>query len=173
MNPTGASHPERLEFVVSHPNYFSMLGATPQIGRLFGPQDFALGFAPTAVISDGLWRRSYGADPDVLGHAFTSTTIPTPSSVFFRRISPSWTNRFRECGSISNRRIQRRSRSDASAGYAFYARGNWASQARNNVGAGAGARSPAMANQLRHDFPTVVRRNPNGRLKLNHCRKVW
>jgi len=67
VNLTGARHPERLEFVVTHPNYFSMLGVTPQIGRLFGPQDFALGFAPVAVISDGLWRRSYGADPNVIG----------------------------------------------------------------------------------------------------------
>ncbi|HMD47537.1 MAG TPA: ABC transporter permease, partial [Bryobacteraceae bacterium] len=67
VNLTGASQPERLEFVVTHPNYFSMLGATPQIGRLIGPQDFALGFAPVVVISDGLWRRSYGADPGVLG----------------------------------------------------------------------------------------------------------
>jgi putative ABC transport system permease protein len=58
VNLTGAGHPERLEFMVTHPNYFSMLGVTPQIGRLFGPQDFALGFAPVAVISDGLWRRS-------------------------------------------------------------------------------------------------------------------
>jgi predicted permease len=68
-NLTGASHPERLEFMVTHSNYFSMLGATPQIGRLFGPQDFALGFAPVAVISDGLWRRSYGADPKVIGRS--------------------------------------------------------------------------------------------------------
>jgi len=67
VNLTGAGHPERLEFMVTHSNYFSMLGATPQIGRLFGPQDFALGFAPVAVISDGLWRRSYGADPNVIG----------------------------------------------------------------------------------------------------------
>ena len=69
VNLTGAGHPERLEFMVTHPNYFSMLGATPQIGRLFGSQDFALGFAPVAVISDGLWRRSYGADPNVIGHS--------------------------------------------------------------------------------------------------------
>ena len=67
VNLIGANHPERLEFVVSHPNYFSMLGAVPQIGRLFGPEDAALGFAPVAVISDGLWRRSYDADPSVLG----------------------------------------------------------------------------------------------------------
>jgi putative ABC transport system permease protein len=68
-NLTDAGHPERLAFMVTHPNYFSMLGATPQIGRLFGPQDFALGFAPVAVISDGLWRRSYGADPNVIGRS--------------------------------------------------------------------------------------------------------
>src|SRR5271166_1098444 len=67
VNLTGARQPERLEFIVTHPNYFSMLGATPQIGRLLGSQDFALGFASAAVISDGLWRRSYGADPSVLG----------------------------------------------------------------------------------------------------------
>jgi putative ABC transport system permease protein len=67
VNLTGASQPERLDFIVTHPNYFSMLGAVPQIGRLFGPQDFALGFAPVAVISDALWRRSYGADPGILG----------------------------------------------------------------------------------------------------------
>src|SRR5205823_4026959 len=31
--------------------------------------DFALGFAPVVVISDGLWRRSYGADPGALGRS--------------------------------------------------------------------------------------------------------
>jgi predicted permease len=67
VNLTGAKEPQRLELMVVSPNYFSMLGATPQIGRLFGPQDFALGFATAAVISDGLWRRSFGADPNILG----------------------------------------------------------------------------------------------------------
>src|SRR5205807_8277451 len=64
-----AKQPERLERLAVTPNYFSMLGATPQVGRLFGSQDFALGFAPAAVISDGLWRRSYGADRSVLGRS--------------------------------------------------------------------------------------------------------
>jgi predicted permease len=66
-NLTGAKQPEHLEMVEVSPNYFSMLGATPELGRLFGHQDFALGFAPVVVISDALWRRSYGADPGVLG----------------------------------------------------------------------------------------------------------
>jgi predicted permease len=66
-NLTGAKEPQRLELLVVSPNYFSMLGATPQIGRLFGPEDFSIGFSTAAIISDGLWRRSYGADPNVLG----------------------------------------------------------------------------------------------------------
>ncbi len=66
-NLTGAKQPERVEGVNTSFSYFSMLGVSPQIGRLYGPQDFAPGFAPEAVISDGLWRRAYGADPNVLG----------------------------------------------------------------------------------------------------------
>src|SRR5205823_113562 len=68
-NLTGAKQPEHLEMMEVSPNYFSMLGATPELGRLFSHQDFALGFAPVVVISDGLWRRSYGADPGVLGRS--------------------------------------------------------------------------------------------------------
>jgi predicted permease len=66
-NLTGAQKPERVEGVNTSFTYFSMLGVIPQIGRLYGPQDFTPGFAPEAVISDGLWRRAYGADPNVLG----------------------------------------------------------------------------------------------------------
>ena len=66
-NLTGTKEPQRLELLAVSPNYFSILGATPQMGRLFGSQDEARGFATAAVISDGLWRRSFGADPHVPG----------------------------------------------------------------------------------------------------------
>ncbi|MGA7895550.1 MAG: ABC transporter permease, partial [Candidatus Sulfotelmatobacter sp.] len=75
-NLTGAKQPERLEYVYTSFNYFSMLGAIPQIGRLYGPQDFALGFAPVAVISDGLWKRSYGGDPNILGRSLRLDNDP-------------------------------------------------------------------------------------------------
>lgn len=69
VNLTGAGQPERLELLVAASDYFPMLGVTPQLGRLLGPQDFALGFAPSIVISDALWHRAYGADPSVIGRA--------------------------------------------------------------------------------------------------------
>jgi len=66
-NLTGAQHPERLEMLGVSPNYFSMLGVSAQLGRVFGPEDKAEGFAEAVVISDNLWRRSFGKDPAILG----------------------------------------------------------------------------------------------------------
>src|ERR1051325_9644982 len=66
-NLTGGERPERGEAVAVSPTYFTMLGARPQLGRLFGAQDRAAGFAEAAVLSDGLWQRLYGGDPQVLG----------------------------------------------------------------------------------------------------------
>jgi putative ABC transport system permease protein len=67
-NLTGAEHPQRLEMLAVSPNYFSMLGVSPGIGRLFGPGDNAQGFAEAAVISDSLWASGFGRDPGVIGH---------------------------------------------------------------------------------------------------------
>lgn len=66
-NLTGSDRPERVELLAVSPNYFSLLGATAQLGRVFGDEDRSQGFAEGVVISDGLWRRVFGADPNVLG----------------------------------------------------------------------------------------------------------
>jgi predicted permease len=66
-NLTGSDRPERIEVLAVSPNYFPMLGATAQLGRALGPEDQATGFADGVVISDGLWRRLFASDPNVLG----------------------------------------------------------------------------------------------------------
>jgi predicted permease len=68
-NLTGVKQPERVEGVNTSFSYFSMLGVTPQVGRLYSRQDFVPGVGTGVVISDGLWRRAYGADPNVVGRA--------------------------------------------------------------------------------------------------------
>ncbi len=76
-NLTGAKQPERLELVLTSPSYFSILGSVkPEKGRLFGPQDFALGFAEAIVISDGLWHRAYGGDPNIIGRRLRLDSDP-------------------------------------------------------------------------------------------------
>jgi predicted permease len=69
VNLTGTENPERLEYLGTSTNYFSTLGAKPEIGRLIGQQDWVPGFAVQVVISDALWRRSYGGDPNVVGRS--------------------------------------------------------------------------------------------------------
>jgi macrolide transport system ATP-binding/permease protein len=49
-------------------NYFDVIGVRPALGRFFLPEeDRTPGTHPVAVISQGLWRRRFGADPAVLG----------------------------------------------------------------------------------------------------------
>ncbi len=67
LNMTGGSQPERLEQITTSANYFAMLGAAPEIGRLLGPEDNTPGLAPSVVISDSLWHRDFAGDPNVLG----------------------------------------------------------------------------------------------------------
>jgi predicted permease len=66
-NLTGGDQPERIELLGTSPSYFTMLGVQPQLGRVYTPQDAQPGFTLGVVISDGFWRRTFGADPQVLG----------------------------------------------------------------------------------------------------------
>ena len=73
-NLTGSDRPERVELLAVSANYFTLLGASARLGRVFGPKDYAEGFAEGVVISDGLWRRMFGADPAVLGRRIYADT---------------------------------------------------------------------------------------------------
>ena len=65
-NLTGSDRPERIELLGVSPNYFALLGANAQLGRVFGPEEQqAKGFAEGVVISNGLWKRLYGNDPNI------------------------------------------------------------------------------------------------------------
>ena len=64
---TGVDRPQRIEALATSGNYFTMLGVRPQIGRVFTQKDEVPGFINAIVLSDGFWRRQYGADPNVIG----------------------------------------------------------------------------------------------------------
>ena len=67
VNVTGSSQPTRIQFKSVAANYFALLDVKPELGRVFDPNDPAPGFNLEVVISDGLWKRDFGADPDILG----------------------------------------------------------------------------------------------------------
>ena len=64
---TGVDRPERIELLATSPEYFKLLGAHAALGRVYGPEDAMPGFSEAVVISDSLWHRAFGADPNVLG----------------------------------------------------------------------------------------------------------
>jgi predicted permease len=59
---------ERIWGYLATGNYFEVLGATPLIGRFFGPaEDRVRGGSPYAVLSYACWRNRFGGDPDIVG----------------------------------------------------------------------------------------------------------
>jgi predicted permease len=66
-NLTETEEPERVETALVEATYFTMLGVRPGLGRMFTAADGQPGITEVAVISDALWRRRFGSDPNVLG----------------------------------------------------------------------------------------------------------
>ena len=73
-NLTGSSQPERVRLLLVAPNYFALLGVKQQLGRTFHPEDHSPGLIPEVVISHGLWKRSFGGDPKILGKSVRMDT---------------------------------------------------------------------------------------------------
>ena len=59
--------PVRAVGVYVSPNFFDVLGATPEAGRGFLEGEDAEGRQRVVVLSDKLWRRAYGADAHIVG----------------------------------------------------------------------------------------------------------
>ena len=66
-NLTGSAQPASIASKSVSPSYFAVLGVDAQLGRTWDPRDTTPGFIPEVVISDGLWKRAFGADPHILG----------------------------------------------------------------------------------------------------------
>ena len=65
---SGVQLPERVTAARVSAGSFDVLGVAPAIGQAFTREDDE-GRRPVAILSDGLWRRGFGADPGILGRA--------------------------------------------------------------------------------------------------------
>lgn len=65
----GDAQPERLTSVPVSQNFFPLLGVEPQVGRQFSAEECVWNGPRVAMLSDGLWRRKFAADPNVVGRA--------------------------------------------------------------------------------------------------------
>ena len=74
QNPAG--HPEALSGFLVSASAFDTFGITPLLGRQFNASDERRGAAPVVVISNGLWKRRFGADPSVIGKTILLQSQP-------------------------------------------------------------------------------------------------
>ena len=73
-------------------NFFEVLGVKPALGRTFLPGEDR-GVNRVIVLSDGLWRRMFGADPSIIGKqirlsgdAYTVVGVLRPDFIFPRAL---------------------------------------------------------------------------------------
>ena len=67
FNLTTAEQAERVPGVYVSANLLAVLGVAPAAGRVFLPEENGAGRDNVVVLSDSLWRRRFGGDPNVLG----------------------------------------------------------------------------------------------------------
>jgi putative ABC transport system permease protein len=67
MNLTGESHPERVIGSYVTLDFFPVLGVTPALGRNFRPSENVSSRDDTIILSNQLWQRRYGSDPNIVG----------------------------------------------------------------------------------------------------------
>jgi putative ABC transport system permease protein len=90
----GDGEPEVVQEVYATVDYFPILGVKPLMGRWFEPGEDVVDHADLAILSEGLWRRRYGADPNVLGKIIRVDNSPhkvigvMPASFRFPQVQP-------------------------------------------------------------------------------------
>jgi len=64
---TGHERPEQLVGLHLSQDMFPLLGVAPALGRTFLPEDFQKGKDQVVVLSQQLWQRRFGGDPNISG----------------------------------------------------------------------------------------------------------
>lgn len=89
FNLTGGDAPELVSGVRVTPNFLTVLGHPPAIGRDFGPEEIGEGRDRVVILTDGFWERRFARDPHVLGStllldgvAVTVIGVMAPEFVF-------------------------------------------------------------------------------------------
>ncbi len=73
---TGAGQAENVQGDMISAGFFEILGVKPVLGRTFSPDEDRLGANPTAMISEGLWKRKFASNPHIVGEAIVLDGVP-------------------------------------------------------------------------------------------------
>jgi putative ABC transport system permease protein len=67
VNIGGGSHPEQIHSCVVTADFFRLFGVPVARGRTFTAEEDRPGGGRVVVLNDGLWKRHFGSDPQIVG----------------------------------------------------------------------------------------------------------
>ncbi len=67
FNLSGVTQPENISGAAVSPNFLSMMGVRPFLGRDFDSSEEKAGTPPVILLSYSLWQSHFGADPNIAG----------------------------------------------------------------------------------------------------------
>jgi putative ABC transport system permease protein len=74
---TGRGEPERIRVTRATPSLAAVLRVSPALGRWFTEEEGVTGAASVAVLSHGLWVRTFGSDRGIVGRSIALDGVPT------------------------------------------------------------------------------------------------
>jgi len=104
FNITGRGEPLQVIAGRVTPNFFTMLGVQPQVGRGFTEEEGRPEGQPVIMLSDKLWRSRFGGDRTVVGQTLSLNSTPytivgvLPAGIEYPFVGPAdlWTPRYFE-----------------------------------------------------------------------------
>ena len=75
LNRTGTGEPERIAGARVSPNFFDVLGVTPQAGSSFDYVERDPSHNHAAMLSNGYWQSHFGGSPSVIGQTLTLNDV--------------------------------------------------------------------------------------------------
>ncbi len=114
LNLTGHGEPMQARVARVSPNFLSMLGVQPQLGRTFTEDEGRPEGQAVVILSDSVWRSRYGGDHNIIGQMITLDTMPhvvvgvLPPNIEFPFVGETdiWTPRYFELSLMTPQRLR-------------------------------------------------------------------
>jgi len=170
LNLTGRGEPAQVPVARVSPDFFSMLGVPPQLGRSFTEEEGRPEGQPVAMLSDAMWRGHFSAAQDIVGQTVNLDGTPhtivgvLPANVEFPFVGPAdiWTPRYFEFSLMTAQQLRR------GVGYLTYI----ARLRRGTTIASANSELSVLNGQYREQNPTVPDAGADKAMKLESLRDL-
>jgi putative ABC transport system permease protein len=73
---SGVGEPENVRGEMVSSGFFEIVGVRPLVGRTFTSDEDRLGANPTVMISEGLWKRKFASNPNIVGQVIVLDGVP-------------------------------------------------------------------------------------------------